>query len=525
MVTEDQSEVIAFLSQPSTHDSPDVERIDTHTSIVFLAGDHALKLKRAVRYDYLDFSTCEIRRRMCEDELRLNRRTAPALYERVVPVTREPDGRLALAGRGAPVDWLVRMQRFDQEALLDRLAERGALPLSLMPSLGETIARLHGQAERRLDRGGVAGLLRVVTGNARSFEEAPDDVLDRVESRELIAHQMRLITHHAPRLEARRQQGYVRYCHGDLHLRNLVLLEGAATLFDGIEFNEDLACIDVHYDLAFLLMDLWHRGLQQHANAAWNAYLGSTTDFGALPLLPLFLSCRAAIRAKTSLTTASLADDERARTEARRMAREYLTLATGLLAPAPSVLIAIGGLSGSGKSTVASALASHLGGAPGAVVVRSDVIRKWLCGVEPTTRLGPDSYSAEHSQRVYEAVLQRCRVVADTGHAAVADAVFGQEAQRAAIRACAAAARVPFVGVWLDAPRDVLVERVATRTSDASDADTDVVARQTFDVAPPEDWAHVDAGRPLDVVVSDVLRLVRARAYAEAGTPAGASTH
>lgn len=525
MVTEDQSEVIAFLSQPSTHDSQEVERIDTHASIVFLAGDHALKLKRAVRYDYLDFSTREIRRLMCEKELILNRRTAPAIYEQVAPITREADGRLALAGRGAAVDWLVRMRRFDQDALLDRLAERGALPLSYMASLGEAIGRLHRQAEPRSDHGGVEGMRRVVTGNARSFEDAPEGLLDRVESRRIVGHQMRLLEHHAPRLEARRQQGYVRYCHGDLHLRNLVLLEGTPTLFDGIEFNEDLACIDVHYDLAFLLMDLWRRGLRQHANAAWNAYLASTIDFGGLPLSPLFLSCRAAIRAKTSLTTASLADDDSARTEARRMAREYLTLAGRLLAPEPSVLIAIGGLSGSGKSTVASALASHVGGAPGAVVVRSDVIRKWLSGVEPTARLGPASYNAEQSQRVYEAVVQRCRVVADTGHAAVADAVFGHAAQRDAIRACAAGARVPFVGVWLDAPRDVLLERVAARTGDASDADGDVVVQQSLDIAPPVEWAHVDAGRPLDEIVADVLRLVRPDPSAVAGAPAVASSN
>jgi hypothetical protein len=524
MITEDQSEVIEFLSRPATHGTSDVERLETHASVVFLAGDHALKLKRAVQYDYLDFSTCDRRRRMCEAELLLNRRTAPTLYERLVPVTREADGHLSLAGNGPAVDWLVRMRRFDQDALFDRLAARDALPLALMAPLGESIARLHRRAAPRVDRGGLAAMFRVVDGNARSFDQAPADVIDHARARRLVNHQQSMLAHDAPRLETRRQQGLVRYCHGDLHLRNLVLLDGEPTLFDGIEFNEDLACIDVHYDLAFLLMDLWRRGLHQHANGVWNAYLASTTDFGGLPLLPLFLSCRAAIRAKTSLTTASLAADDARRTDAQQLSREYLTLAERFLDPAPPAVVAIGGLSGSGKSAVAGALASELGRVPGAVVTRSDVIRKWLCGVEPTTRLATASYTAEHAQHVYTAVIERCRVVADTGHAAVADAVFGRQEQRAAIRACAAAAHVPFTGVWLDAPREMLLARLAARTGDASDADGAVAVRQALDVTPPDDWRHVDASRPLDAVVGDVLALVRASS-APVDDHAGAAAH
>lgn len=507
MVTEDQTETIEYLSQPITHGAPDVERVDTHASVVFLAGDHALKLKRAVRYDYLDFSTSDLRRRMCEREFLLNRRTAPSLYEQMVPVTREDDGRLTLSGRGAVVDWLLRMRRFDQDALLDRLAERGALPLGLMAPLGEAIGRLHRSAAPRTNRGGSAGMADVIRGNATSFDEAPPSAIDHDLARRVTARQMEMVSEHTELLDARRQQGFVRYCHGDLHLSNLVLLDEQPTLFDGIEFNEDLACIDVLYDLAFLLMDLWRRRLYQHANALWNAYLAYTTDFAGLPPMPLFLSCRAAIRAKTSLATASLAQADEARAGAERLAREYLTLAECFLTPRPAVVIAIGGLSGSGKSTVARVVASELGRTPGAVIARSDVIRKGLCGVDPTTRLGPEGYSEALSQRVYAAVIERCRVVAETGYAVVADALFGHSAQREASRACASGAGVPFVGIWLDAPHQVLARRVETRSGDASDADTTVVTQQIQTVAPPEDWLHVDASRPLDAVVSDVLQL------------------
>src|SRR5688572_19648134 len=169
MITEDQSDVVAFLASPSTHDGAIVERIETHASIVFLAGRRALKLKRAVRYDYLDFSTIERRRAMCEAEVRINRRTAPDLYRGVVAVTRQPDGSLALGGSGRPLDWLVEMVRFDQDGLFDRLAASGALDLSLMPSLAMAIARFHESAEQRSDHGGAAGMAWVVDGNAAGF--------------------------------------------------------------------------------------------------------------------------------------------------------------------------------------------------------------------------------------------------------------------------------------------------------------------------------------------------------------------
>lgn len=509
MMTEDQAEIIAYLSEPSTHGTPTVERLETHASVVFLAGDHALKLKRAVRYDYLDYSTCERRHRMCEAELLLNRRFAPSIYDRLVPVTREADGRLALAGRGAVVEWLLRMHRFDQEALLDRLAAEHALPLDLMRPLGRVIAQQHVHATPLRVQGGVAAMSRVVEGNARSFAEARG-VLDQVRAQRLVTQQRAALIRQAPRLEARRAQGLVRHCHGDLHLGNLVLLDGTPTPFDGIEFSDDLACIDVQYDLAFLLMDLWRLGLRTHANAAWNAYLEYTTDFAGVPLLPLFLSCRAAVRAKTSLASASLASDAAARETALAAADDYLAQATAFLVPDAPCLVAIGGRSGSGKSSVAAAVAPELGRAPGAVVVRSDVLRKWLSGVDSTTTLDPSRYSEAWNAHVYAAVADRCRIAVECGQGAIADAVWGRRQSRADLRAVAVAAGVPFVGIWLEAPARVLEARVAGRRHDASDADLQVLARQAGVVDPPDDWMRVDASGPIDTVVAAVLAHVRA---------------
>jgi aminoglycoside phosphotransferase family enzyme/predicted kinase len=512
VITEDQSDVVAFLASPQAHAGAAVERVDTHASIVFLAGDRALKLKRAVRYDYLDFSTAARRRALCEAEVRLNRQAAPDLYRGVVAVTRERDGSLALDGRGEPVDWLVAMSRFDQDGLLDRLAARGALPLDLMPPLAATIARFHAGAARRSDRGGAAGMAWVIDGNAASFNEQGAGVLDAGACAALTRSARAALDRDRPLLERRRTQGAVRQVHGDLHLRNIVLIDGQPTLFDAIEFNDELSCTDVLYDLAFLLMDLWRRQLPAHANVVWNGYLARTADLDGLPLLPLFLSCRAAVRAKTSVTASGLQDDPRRRRELQDAAREYLAMAGELLQPRPACLVAIGGFSGSGKSTVGRALAPGLGAAPGAVLARSDELRKALCGLDPLARLGAEGYTDDMTRRVYEAVIGRSRATLLGGFAAIADAVFARTADREAIERAAAAAGVPFIGLWLEAPEAVLLARAGTRRADASDADARVIRRQLQDGSGPLSWVRIDASGPLDRVVDAATRAIRERA-------------
>lgn len=510
MITEDQREVLAFLGSPATHAGASVERIETHASVVFLAGPLAWKLKRAVRYDYLDFSTAERRRAMCEAELRINRRTAPELYRGVVAVTRERSGSLALGGAGSPVDWVVQMTRFDQEALLDRLAGRGRLELDLMRPLALAVAALHREAETRAEHGGRAGMARVIDGNEAGLAEQGAGSLDVGLSERVTRAAREALSRHGALLEARRDGGRVRQCHGDLHLRNIVLLDGRPTLFDGIEFNDDLACIDVLYDVAFLLMDLWRRGLTSHANVVFKEYLSETADLDGLALLPLFLSCRAAVRAKTSMTAANLQSDPERRKELTALARGYLAMAEQLLHPARPSLVAVGGLSGSGKSTLAMALAPDVGPPPGAVVLRSDEIRKRLCGVDPLTRLGPAAYTPEVSQRVYATAAERAGAIVRAGHAAVVDAVFARAEERAALENVAAAAGVPFVGLWLHAGEASLLERVQRRRLDASDADVAVVRAQLARDVGDITWHRLDASRPIDDVCGEARRLVSA---------------
>jgi len=502
----------AFLADPASHGGAVVERVETHAAIVFLAGERAYKLKRAVRYPYLDYSTVARRRAACLEELRLNRRTAPSLYLGLESVVRRADGGLAFGGEdaagGTALDWLVVMRRFPQDALLDRVAERGGLDVELIHALADAVAAFHEAAESRPDGGGVVAMREVVEGNIAELRADPS-LFSPVRVERLAGRSADALERLAPLIEARRRSGFVRHCHGDLHLRNIVLLGGKPVLFDGIEFDERLAVIDVAYDLAFLLMDLERRGLRPLGNAFLNRSLDATEDYGALALLPLFLSARAAIRAKIAASTATFHPDDAAARTSNREAVAYLEQALAALEPPPPRLVAIGGLSGSGKTRLARALAPSLGAMPGAVVLRSDALRKRLFGVGEADRLSADAYTSTVTERVYGGLLDRARTVLAAGHAVVLDAVHARPEERTAVARLAAEAGVRFDGIWLDAPLDARIARIAARRGDASDATAEVAERQdVYDLGPLE-WLRTNAGRDAGETLAAVLdRLV-----------------
>lgn len=510
----DQAAVLDFMASHEAYGSPagPVDRIETHASVVFLAGSHAYKIKRAVKYPFLDFSTLEKRHRALRNELALNRRTAPQLYFEVIPITIGDDTRFHLGGKGEAKEWALVMRRFDQAKLYDRLAEEGRLPLPVMPQLAQVIADFHRGANRFLaPETSVAALLAVLKDNetALAGEKGafPAEALATVNrgSRDALASLALL-------LRARASGGYVRHCHGDLHLRNIVEIDGAPVLFDAIEFNDAIATVDVLYDLAFLLMDLGARGLRVHANAVLNAYLEASGDTGnliGLAALPLFLSTRAMIRAKVELLRASL--DPQSQGEARRRATSYVLLARDYLERQRPQLIAIGGLSGSGKSSVAQALAPHLGVFPGAVHVRSDVERKRLFGVAPGERLPGPAYAAEVSDIVYTMCRKRALMALEGGHSVIVDAVHAKEEERDAVAGIAARAGAAFTGIWLEAPVETMRQRIAVRTGDASDATQAVLDEQlSFDLG-QQTFAVIEAGRPLDEVVRSCLKVIRSK--------------
>jgi uncharacterized protein len=498
----DQSDVFAFLANPATHGlSQPVTRIDTHGAAVFLAGKNVYKVKKAVRFPFMDYSTLDKRQRACERELAVNRANAPDLYLGAVPISQ--DGSIVKFGSGGMiVEWAVHMRRFDESRTLDRLAGRNELHLDIIAKLAGTVAASHRRAPIAVGTNAGAALAAQIEETLVSLEAAPETFAARAVDR-LRRAMKGAFASGKPLLSERENQGQVRRCHGDLHLRNIVLIEDRPVLFDAIEFDEAFATCDVLYDLAFLLMDLWTRGLDRHANRLFNRYLWICDDverqLKSLRLLPLFLSLRAAIRAKVAILQPGGANDHA--TEARH----YLEAACAFLTPRRLDLVAVGGLSGTGKSTLAAALAPSIGRAPGAVHLRSDIERKRLLDVHEFERLPEAAYRSEITERTYQHLRDLAAAALDSGQSVIVDAVHLRPEERAAIQQAARRSKAHFTGLWLEAPIDRLMERVSKRKMDASDATAAIVSAQAKQPAGAVDWLRIDASAPIDTIASDVL--------------------
>ena len=490
-----QDEVIAFLRRPGSYaldDNAEVETVETHISIVFLAGTRAYKLKRAIKFPYLDFSTPEARRAACEAEVALNRRTAPQLYLEVREISRRSDGSIGW-GEGAPLDWVVVMRRFDQDQLLAPVAHAGGLSTPVIFELAAHIAEFHDKAEPRPDHGGAAVMQEVAATNLRILRDRRAAGFDAAQIDALEARIEEELARCGALLDARRVRGKVRRCHGDLHLRNICVYDGKPLLFDCIEFSEPIASIDVLYDLAFLLMDLVHCGERHFANLLLNRYLDLAGEDDGLAAMPLFMALRAVIRAHVTASAAEHGRSGSERAAAFAEARRYAEAGTVMLRRAPARLVAIGGLSGSGKSSLAARLAPEFGIVPGARVLRSDVLRKRRFGLMPEESLPAEAYGAAVTAEVYRELGERAAMALGAGYAAVIDAVALREEERRAFAAIAAKAGVEFTGLWLDTPAETMHARIGARQADASDATAAVLQQQLQSDPGMLDWVRVDA--------------------------------
>lgn len=494
MSEETQTDTITFLSRPDAYGvDGKVDVIETHISRVFLAGDRVYKLKRAVKLPYVDFTDPKSREHACERELALNRRTAPDIYLKVAAITKTPDGGLEFDGDGKAVDWVVVMRRFDQDKLLDALAQKAGQESQLtrahMEDLAESLFAFHEAAEVVKDRGGFEASAAIARGNVAMLHKFGDGIFDARKMKDLAGLSEDALARTKTLLDTRRDEGRVRRAHGDLHLRNIVLEGGKPTPFDCIEFNDDFAIIDILYDLAFLLMDLDHRDLRGLANAVLNRTIDLTGDVDGLACLPLFLSMRAAVRAHVDAAQEKF--DE---------GKAYLDIAVDYLTPKPVRLICVGGLSGSGKSSLARVIAPQIGRAPGAVVLRSDATRKRLAGAGLYDKLPQSAYTKEMSRLVYARLLLDAERALLNGHSVVLDAVHASADEREQAANLAHKLEIPFTGLWLDVPLSVRQNRIGGRKRDASDATAEVAqAQDSYDLG-PMDWHILDAGRDLDAV-------------------------
>lgn len=476
----EQAQVVAFLASPAPHGGSVPRHIETHLSHVFLGPERALKLKKEQAWSVVDYATLERREHFCRREIAVNAPFAPELYLGVRPVVMRREG-LALgrddASNGTVVDWVVEMRRFPDGAQLDAMVDAGTITQAAIDATADAVAAMHARSAPIREPGAAQ---RVRTLLAQLHDDVTAELADpalRGQVERWATHAGQAARRHRGRLERRGRHGFVRRCHGDLHLSNICMWNGKPVPFDAIEFSDDIATIDVLYDLAFVLVDLEHRGRRDLSIRLLSRYLSTTRDYGALALLGLFKSTRAMVRA---LVSATKGRDPRAHVHA--------ALAC-LNAPPQARLVAVGGLSGSGKSTLAARLSSRID----AVVIRSDVARKHLMGVVPEVRLPSCAYDDALEARTYRRVLCDARRALVAGAPAILDATFCDARWRDAAQALARELAVPFCGLWLAAPHEVLTARVAARFGDASDADAAVVAAQLRRDVGEVRWHRIDA--------------------------------
>jgi aminoglycoside phosphotransferase family enzyme/predicted kinase len=457
-----------------------VEMVETHISWVLLAGDHAYKIKKAVDLGFLDFSSLEKRRFYCAEELRLNRRLAPDLYLEVLPIAGSADHPV-LNGPGPTIEYAVKMRRFPQSCLLDQVLLRGELTPETVDAIARGIADFHGRtaiADHESPFGTPERTYLPVAENFAQIRSRLRDKDDLIHLSELERWSEREYQARIDALAARKARGFVRECHGDLHLGNMALLDGEAVPFDCIEFSDNLRWIDVISEAAFLAMDLQDRGRPDLARRFLNAYLERTGDYAGLEVLRYYLVYRAMVRAKVACIRAG---QERLSADHWTQYRHHIQLATEFTRPFQPFLAITHGLSGSGKTTVSQSLLE----AVNLFRVRSDIERKRLHGLKPEARSGAGTgggiYSPEANQLTYRRLAEMARGIIQSGFSAIVDAAFLKQRERAAFRELAQEISVPFVILDVTAPENRLRERVKQRMQhgrDASEADITVLENQ-----------------------------------------------
>ncbi len=471
------------------HPVRDVSVIETHISWVLLTGDFAYKIKKPVTLGFCDFSTLEKRERFCREELRLNRRLAPHIYLDVVAISGTPE-RPQLDGSGTPIEFAVKMRQFPQHALLSDVLARGELLPQHVDQLASEIAELHSNAEVALSGNRFGSLSSIRDPMVENFEHLLKSravgpsrpTVERLKVWSEREFELRQET-----FTVRKRNGFVRECHGDLHLGNLILEAQRVTLFDCIEFNEDFRWIDVMNEVAFVVMDLEDRGRADLAHLCLNAYLERTGDYAGLAVLPFYSTYRAMVRAKVDCIRAEQAAMDRSTNDAAirdGLADEfhrYLEEAERFTDRPRPVLIITHGLSGSGKTFGCQPLVEQLG----AIRVRSDVERKRLADIPALAGSGSSVdealYSSEMSRRTYARLGELAEEIVQSGFTAVVDGTFLRCDDRRTFRRLAEQLGVPFVILNFQAAGPTLRHRIRERLThqhDASEANLEVLAQQ-----------------------------------------------
>lgn len=454
-----------------------IQLIQTHISYVLLTGDYAYKVKKAVNFGFLDFSTLEKRKHFCQEELRLNQRGAAELYLQVLPVT-VANEKYDLGGTGKAVEYVLKMRQFPQEFLFSTLFEQGKLTETHLEELGKIVAKYHAKSATNdyiRSFGEVPQVRAAIDENYQQTDKYIGGPQTQKQFQETKKYTDSFFVERPELFTSRIANNYIRECHGDLHLRNIALWNDQITLFDCIEFNEPFRFVDVMYDVAFTVMDLEARQRPDLGNAFLNTYVEQTGDWEGLQVLPLYLSRQAYVRAKV---TSFLLDDPNIPTtvkeEAAKTAAEYYKQACDYTQPQQGKLILMSGISGSGKSTTAKYLARELQ----AIQIRSDAVRKHLGGISLEERGGDDLYTAEMTEKTYARLLNLGVMLARQGFNVILDAKYDQRHLRQDAIAQGEKYQLPLQIIYCTAPLEVVQERLAKRVGDIADATIDLLPSQ-----------------------------------------------
>lgn len=517
MLIDDQSSIIEALSRPETYGLKSSHKVyvkETNISELFLTGEKAYKLKRGIKYPYVDYSTPEKRLLACEKEMRICDIFAPGLCLGVEKVVADRKGRVML-GKNCPepapevLDYVLVMHEFTEEMLFDHMADKGDLDRFEMMDTAEAIFSAHQKAAPTMRRKGAEIISGRIQENNMMLRSFVPDIFDAEDIDALESNQLKELETNEKLLNNRCEEGQIRWCHGDLTLRNIAMWDGKVTLFNPIEFNDDLAQIDVLYDFAFLLIDMESKGLRRLASILFNHYMAFSADWEGIPALPLFLSCRAAVNAYVFAQRSVEVKDRHESNLLANKAYEHLVIARRFLDREKPILIACGGLSGSGKSRIGREVAPFVGRPPGAVILRDDVLRKNMYNMQLEEFLDESAYTPENEAKVFDKLCEECRRVLKTGQSVVADALFHDEKHRQKIEELAREMKVGFQGIWADAPLEVRVQRVASRVRNPSDVKTaDVLERQLDIDVGYISWEKIDTSGERMATLAQVRTLL-----------------
>lgn len=514
MIVDDQSEIIEALRNPRIYPVGwhvrEVEMRQSHIAVLFLAGDYAFKLKRAVLTPEIDFSTPQKRRIACVREMRRSTVYAPHLVRGVKSVRRLPNGRITIGGKaGVEIDTVLVMRRLKDEDILEKQVPSPAFDRFEVMDLAEQLGDLHCKAKMFRTKWNFEDIQKVIAENESVLSCFCPDIFNRRKLRTLTQKSLSLLTHNARLIALRQKSGHIRKCHGDLLLSNIAREGNKYLFFSPIEYNDALDCIDTLYDLSYLLMDMEVHGIRRLSNILFNHYLAYTNDMTGYPLLPLYQSMRAATRAGVCAKKSALLSGKE-KEQSIADARKYFDLACHFLIGNKSVLIACGGLSGSGKSRIAREIGGKLNPAPGAVILRDDIVKKQMrgCALDRHTKEIPDSPAYE--KVVYDLLRQQARTALTIGSCVIVEALFYNQAEREAIEALAKEMRIPFVGIWVDAPLDVRTKRVMTRKRNPSDVHNRAeLEKQLLLDTGTITWEQINSDGPREATIGATVQVLR----------------